>query len=82
MELPLNQPVVFGMLVNILPLRQNLQVGHPPGAPLLQMIGAFFSMFAFDDTHIAIMVNYRFWGIKCLHHSYLCFGRLPISPKN
>ncbi|MDT0539193.1 DUF2723 domain-containing protein [Croceitalea sp. P059] len=35
----------------------KLQVGHPPGAPLLQMIGAFFSMFALDNTQIARMVN-------------------------
>lgn len=36
----------------------KLQVGHPPGAPLLQMIGAFFSMFAFGDgTKVALMVN-------------------------
>ncbi|MBS9460834.1 DUF2723 domain-containing protein [Flagellimonas sp. 389] len=36
----------------------KLQVGHPPGAPLLQMIGAFFSIFAFGDTSkIALMVN-------------------------
>ncbi|WP_097046516.1 DUF2723 domain-containing protein [Flagellimonas pacifica] len=36
----------------------KLQVGHPPGAPLLQMIGAFFSIFAFgDETKIALMVN-------------------------
>ena len=35
----------------------KLQVGHPPGAPLYQMIGAFFSIFAMDDKHIALMVN-------------------------
>jgi hypothetical protein len=35
----------------------KLQVGHPPGAPLFQMIGAFFAMFAFDDKHIALLVN-------------------------
>ncbi len=36
----------------------KLQVGHPPGAPLLQMIGAFFSMFAFgDSSKVALMVN-------------------------
>ncbi|MEM8998834.1 MAG: DUF2723 domain-containing protein [Bacteroidota bacterium] len=36
----------------------KLQVGHPPGAPLLQMIGAFFAMFAFgDSSKIALMVN-------------------------
>ncbi|HET8737911.1 MAG TPA: DUF2723 domain-containing protein [Pricia sp.] len=36
----------------------KLQVGHPPGAPLLQMIGAFFAMFAPDPTEVARMVNY------------------------
>lgn len=35
----------------------KLQVGHPPGAPLYQMIGAFFAIFAMDDKHIALMVN-------------------------
>ena len=35
----------------------KLQVGHPPGAPLFQMIGAFLSMFAFNKTQIAVMVN-------------------------
>lgn len=35
----------------------KLEVGHPPGAPLFQMIGAFFAMFATDDKHIALMVN-------------------------
>ena len=37
----------------------KLQVGHPPGAPLFQMIGRFFSLFAFGDTsQVARMVNY------------------------
>ncbi len=35
----------------------KLEVGHPPGAPLFQMIGAFFAMFATDDTQIALMIN-------------------------
>ena len=35
----------------------KLEVGHPPGAPLYQMIGAFFAMFAIDNTHVALMVN-------------------------
>ena len=35
----------------------NLEVGHPPGAPLYQIMGAFFSMFASDLTKIAYMVN-------------------------
>ena len=35
----------------------NLEVGHPPGAPLYQMMGAFFSTFASDASQIALMVN-------------------------
>src|SRR6478609_1667237 len=35
----------------------KLEVGHPPGAPLYQMIGAFFALFAGDDTRVALMVN-------------------------
>ncbi len=35
----------------------KLQVGHPPGAPLYQMLGAFFAMFAFQKSDIALMVN-------------------------
>ena len=57
----------------------KLQVGHPPGAPLFQMIGRFFSLFAFGDlTHVAMMVNvmsalcsaftilFLFWTITAL----------------
>jgi len=36
----------------------KLQVAHPPGAPLLQMTGAFFALFATDKTQVALMVNY------------------------
>lgn len=35
----------------------KLEVGHPPGAPLYQMLGAFFSTFAIGKEHIALMVN-------------------------
>lgn len=36
----------------------GLQVGHPPGAPLFQLIGRFFSLFSFgNDQLIARMVN-------------------------
>ncbi len=35
----------------------KLEVGHPPGAPLYQMMGAFFAMFATNDLNIALMVN-------------------------
>jgi hypothetical protein len=36
----------------------NLEVGHPPGAPLFQMLGAFFAMFALSADKIALMVNF------------------------
>jgi len=36
----------------------KLEVGHPPGAPLFQMLGAFFAMFTTDVTQIAKMVNF------------------------
>jgi len=36
----------------------KLQVGHPPGAPTFQLIGRFFSLFAFGDTSkVALMLN-------------------------
>ncbi|MCL6267279.1 DUF2723 domain-containing protein [Flagellimonas myxillae] len=69
----------------------KLQVGHPPGAPLLQMIGAFFAMFAFGDTSkIALMVNavsivssafavlFTFWTITNLTRK-LVIKKKPLS---
>lgn len=56
----------------------KLQVGHPPGAPLFQMIGAVFSIFASDPSQIALMVNltsvfasaftilFMFWSLTLL----------------
>ncbi len=36
----------------------KLQVGHPPGAPFFQLMGRFFSLFAFgDNTKVALMIN-------------------------
>jgi hypothetical protein len=35
----------------------KLEVGHPPGAPLYQMMGAFFAMFASEAKNVALMVN-------------------------
>ncbi|RWX03594.1 glycosyltransferase family 117 protein [Flavobacterium cerinum] len=35
----------------------KLEVGHPPGAPLYQMMGAFFAMFATAPDKVALMVN-------------------------
>ncbi|MDR0227931.1 MAG: DUF2723 domain-containing protein [Flavobacteriaceae bacterium] len=54
----------------------KLEVGHPPGAPFYQMLGAFFSMFASSPEKIALMVNmvavissaftilFMFWSIS------------------
>jgi tetratricopeptide (TPR) repeat protein len=36
----------------------KLEVGHPPGAPLFQMLGAFFAMFTSEVTEVAKMVNF------------------------
>jgi len=34
-----------------------LEVGHPPGAPFFMIMGRFFSLFASDSSHIAMMIN-------------------------
>ncbi|WP_430467342.1 protein O-mannosyl-transferase family [Winogradskyella ouciana] len=56
----------------------KLQVGHPPGAPLFQMMGAFFSMFALEPSQIGMIMNmmsatasaftilFMFWTISLL----------------
>ena len=56
----------------------KLQVGHPPGAPFFQMLGAFFSIFALEPAQIGIMLNmmsafssaftilFMFWSITLL----------------
>ncbi len=36
----------------------KLEVGHPPGAPLFQMLGAFFALFTSDSSNWAYMVNF------------------------
>src|SRR5690606_35910225 len=36
----------------------NLEIGHPPGAPLYQMMGAFFATFAADSGQVALMINF------------------------
>jgi hypothetical protein len=56
----------------------KLEVGHPPGAPLFQMLGAFFSIFATEPTQIGFVLNmmsavasaftilFMFWSIVIL----------------
>ena len=36
----------------------KLQIGHPPGAPFYQMMGAIFSLFASNNELIALSVNF------------------------
>nr|WP_314289549.1 DUF2723 domain-containing protein [uncultured Capnocytophaga sp.] len=36
----------------------KLEVGHPPGAPFFQMMGAFIAAFAPNPDKIALLVNY------------------------
>ena len=35
----------------------KLDVGHPPGAPFSMLVGHFFTLFAKDTSHVALMVN-------------------------
>ncbi len=68
----------------------KLQVGHPPGAPLFQMLGAFFSMFAMEPSQVGMMLNmmsavssaftilFMFWSIVLLL-TMLAGGREVIS---
>jgi len=56
----------------------KLNVGHPPGAPLFQMLGAFFSIFAMEPSQIGYIMNlmsgissaftilFMFWSISLL----------------
>ena len=56
----------------------KLQIGHPPGAPLFQMLGAIFSIFALEVNQIAYAVNmmsvlssaltivFLFWSISLI----------------
>ena len=56
----------------------NLEVGHPPGAPLYQILGAFFSIFAFEAENVAMTINlmsvfasaftilFLFWSLSLL----------------
>ncbi|MCL6295345.1 protein O-mannosyl-transferase family [Jejuia spongiicola] len=65
----------------------KLQVGHPPGAPLFQMMGAFFSTFAFEPSQVGWMMNmmsavasaftilFMFWTITLLLKKIVANGK-------
>lgn len=73
----------------------KLQVGHPPGAPLFQLLGRFFSLFAFGNLeHVALMINimsalsssftilFLFWTITMLGKKLVAKdedGRIPMG---
>ncbi|WCC44726.1 DUF2723 domain-containing protein [Tenacibaculum finnmarkense] len=46
----------------------KLEVGHPPGAPLFQMLGAFFAMFSNDPSQWAKMVNFMSGLADCFYY--------------
>ncbi|MEI6683229.1 MAG: DUF2723 domain-containing protein [Bacteroidota bacterium] len=73
----------------------KLEVGHPPGAPLFQMIGRFFSLFAFGNLqHVARMVNtmsalssgftilFLFWTITMIARKIVIRGNEEMTPYN
>ena len=45
----------------------KLEVGHPPGAPLFQMMGAFFAMFARRNQN-CFNGKYDVRFLKCIYH--------------
>jgi hypothetical protein len=61
----------------------KLEVGHPPGAPLFQIVGAFFAMFAPSASKVALAVNmvsvtagafttlFMFWSVTLLLRSFI-----------
>ncbi|MEC8723445.1 MAG: DUF2723 domain-containing protein [Bacteroidota bacterium] len=63
----------------------KLEVGHPPGAPLFQMLGAFFSVFASEPVQIGLVLNmmsaaasaftilFMFWSIVLLLQKIITF---------
>ncbi len=65
----------------------KLQIGHPPGAPLFQMLGAIFSILALNNEQIAYTINmmsvtssaltiiFLFWSISLLVKKILGIGK-------
>ena len=69
----------------------NLEIGHPPGAPLYQMLGAFFSVFAMEPSNIAFTINlmsafasaftigFMFWSVTMLLENFISKEKLKDS---
>ena len=66
----------------------KLQIGHPPGAPFYQMLGAFFALFSGSAEKIALSVNFMsvlssafavlflFWTLTLLLKKIPAFDKL------
>ena len=62
----------------------KLEVGHPPGAPFFQMLGAFFSIFAIEPSQIGYIMNlmsgvasaftilFMFWSVNSFTKKITC----------
>lgn len=72
----------------------KLQVGHPPGAPLFQLLGRVFSLFALGNTSkvaycinvmsavaSALTVMFLFWSIVLLASQFLIYNKKNDSGK-
>ena len=71
----------------------KLQVGHPPGAPLFQMMGAFFSSFASGPERVAFWVNmmsvlasaftilFMFWSLTRIITRFVIKETSPTGPQ-
>ena len=72
----------------------KLQVGHPPGAPFFQMMGAFFSIFASEPSQIGLVINmmsatasaftilFMFWSIVLLIKQVVKTDSKPSTTQN
>mgnify|MGYP003562911701 CR=1 FL=1 len=72
----------------------KLQVGHPPGAPLFQMMGAFFSIFTTEASQIGALMNmmsavssaftilFMFWSISLLLRKLTDFKKGEVTKGN
>ena len=56
----------------------KLQVGHPPGAPFFQMMGAFFAFFAPNADSVALFVNY----MSVFSSAFTCLLYTSPSPRD
>ena len=59
----------------------KLQVGHPPGAPLYQMLGAFFSVFALENENIGFIMNVMSGFVSALAISFLYWSIVLVLKK-